>query len=274
MANRVWQHLFGKGLVQSVDNFGVTGDTPSHPELFDHLARRFIAQGWSVKKLVRAIVLTRTYQLSSETSEANFAVDPANRLLWRHAPRRLDAEEIRDATLAASGKLDQTRPEASPTKNLKVVEMPNNGPIARGIIEKARASQHRSLYLPLLRGVSPTSLEVFDFAEQGMVTGQRDTTTVAIHALYLLNDPFVRRQALNLADRVLSTDDLDDQARVDLAYRLALGRAATPTEIERTRSYLDDFEAALAQQPVAEAGRPGPGDESRPRGFAGCSGSA
>jgi Protein of unknown function (DUF1553)/Protein of unknown function (DUF1549)/Planctomycete cytochrome C len=248
MANRVWQHLFGKGLVQSVDNFGVTGDTPSHPELLDHLAHRFVAEGWSVKKLVRAIVLTHAYQLGSETSEPNFAVDPANRLIWRHSPRRLDAEEIRDAALAASGKLDRTRPESSPARDLRVVELPNNGPIARGIIEKGRASTHRSLYLPLLRGVTPTSLEVFDFAEQGMVTGQRDTTTVATQALYLLNDPFVRRQSLNLAERVLGQNELDDAARVDLAYRLAVGRPATPTEIERTRAYTADFEATLGQQ--------------------------
>jgi cytochrome c553 len=244
MVNRVWQHLFDQGLVQSVDNFGVTGDVPSHPELLDHLARRFVDEGWSVKKLVRAVVLSRSYQLGSETSASNFAVDPANRLVWRHAPRRLDAEEIRDATLAASGKLNRDRPEASPAKDLKVVELPNNGPIARGIVEKGRASTHRSLYLPLLRGLTPTSLEVFDFAEQGMVTGHRDRTTVATQSLYLLNDPFVRRQALNLAERVLDRGDLDDAGRVDLAYRLTLGRTPSAEEIQRTRSYLTDFESA------------------------------
>jgi cytochrome c553 len=248
MANRVWQHLFGEGLVQSVDNFGVTGDTPSHPELLDHLAHRFVAEGWSVKKLIRAVVLTRAYRLGSETSETNFAVDPANRLVWRHAPRRLEAEEIRDAALAASGKLDRTRPEASPAKDLKVVELPNNGTIARGIIEKAQTSKHRSLYLPLLRGITPTSLEVFDFAEQGMVTGRRDTTTVATQALYLLNDPFVRRQSLNLAERVLDQPGRDDASKVDLAYRLTLGRSATPTEIERVQAYVAEFEAEFARQ--------------------------
>ena len=171
MANRAWQHLFDRGLVKTVDNFGVTGDLPSHPELLDHLAARFVADGWSIKRLVRAIVLTRSYQLGSGSCEANTAVDPDNRLVWRHAPRRLAAEEIRDATLAASGQLDRARPGGSPAQDLKVVELPNNGPVARGLIEKAGASRHRSLYLPLLRGLTPTSLEVFDFAEQGMVTG-------------------------------------------------------------------------------------------------------
>jgi hypothetical protein len=268
MANRVWQHLFDRGLVQSVDNFGVTGDVPSHPELLDHMARRFVAEGWSVKKLVRTVVLTRTYRLGSETSTANFAADPANRLLWRHAPRRLDAEEIRDATLAASGKLDRGRPEGSPARALKVQELPNNGPIARGLVEKARASTHRSLYLPLLRGLTPTSLEVFDFAEQGMVTGRRDTTTVATQSLYLLNDPFVRRQALELAERVLAKGDLDDAGRVDLAYGLTLGRSPTPAEVERTRGYLAEFESASSgvpdespEQPVIVVA-PKPADEA------------
>ena len=247
MVNRAWQHLFDQGLVKSVDNFGVTGDVPSHPELLDHLARRFVGEGWSVKKLVRSIVLTRAYRLGSETSEVNFAVDPANRLVWRHAPRRLDAEEIRDASLAAAGKLDRSRPEASPAKDLRVQELPNNGPVARGLVEKGRASTHRSLYLPLLRGLTPTSLEVFDFAEQGMVTGHRDTTTVATQALYLLNDPFVRRQALNLAERVLDRGELDDAGRVNLAYRLTLGRSPTPEEVWRTRGYLADFESAAAE---------------------------
>ena len=249
MVNRVWQHLFDRGLVQSVDNFGVTGDVPSHPELLDHLAKRFVSDGWSVKKLVRAIVLTRAYRLGSEAAEANFAVDPDNRLVWRHSPRRLDAEEIRDATLAASGKLDRARPEASPARDLKVMELPNNGPVARGIIEKGRASTHRSLYLPMLRGLTPTSLEVFDFAEQGMVTGHRDTTTVATQALYLLNDPFVRRQALDLAGRVLDQEEPDDDARVDLAYRLTLGRSPTAAEVERTKGFLADFESAVRESP-------------------------
>ncbi len=254
MANRVWQHLFDRGLVRSVDNFGVTGDVPSHPDLLDHLARRFADEGWSVKKLVRTIVLSRAYGLSSEASESNVAADPANRLVWRHAPRRLSAEEIRDATLATAGTLDRTRPEASPAKDLRVMELPNNGPLARTLGERAAHSAHRSIYLPLLRGLTPRSLEVFDFAEQGMVTGSRDTTTVATQALYLLNDPFVRRHSLNLAERLLSRTDLDDAGRVELAYRLALGRSPSGSEIERATAYLSDFEPAarevLASSPV------------------------
>ncbi len=244
MVNRVWRHLFGQGLVTTVDNFGVMGDRPSHPELLDYLAAEFIRDGWSVKAIVRRVVLSRTYRLGSEASEKNLTVDPTNRLVWRHAPRRLVAEEIRDASLAATGELDPHRPEKSLARGLRVVEMPNNGPLARRILAEAAASKHRSLYLPLLRGITPRSLEVFDFAEQGMVTGSRDTTTVATQALYLLNDPFVRRRALNLAERLLRRTDLDDEARVDLAYRLTLGREATAAEVRRTSGYLADYESA------------------------------
>ena len=247
MANRVWQHLFGQGLVLSVDNFGVTGDSPSHPELLDHLAQRFIRDGWSIKKLVRAIVLTRTYQLGSQASANNVAIDPANRLVWRHSPRRLDAEEIRDATLAAAGTLNLSRPEASLAKDFKVVELRNNGPEAQRLMSGAVSSTQRSVYLPLVRNITPTSSEVFDFASQGMVTGSRDTTTVATQALYLLNDPFVRQQSQAFAERLLKQADLSDPARVDLAYQLATGRAATTAEIERATKYLSDYTTAARE---------------------------
>ena len=131
IVNRIWQHLFHQGIVTSVDNFGVNGDRPSHPELLDYLARQFVQGGWSVKKLVRMVVLSHSYRLSAESSPANIAVDPANRLVWRHSPRRLEAEEIRDAMLAVSGKLNLARPEASPAKILKVIEMQNNGAEAK-----------------------------------------------------------------------------------------------------------------------------------------------
>ena len=241
LVNRVWHHLFGQGLVASVDNFGVTGTAPSHPELLDHLATQFMHEGWSIKKLVRKLVLSRAYQLSSTTTPALVAADPGNRLVWRHSPRRLAAEEIRDAMLLAGGKLDRSRPATSTSHELKVVELPNNGPLAKKLVDEAGMSLHRSVYLPLVRGITPRSLEVFDFAEQGLVTGSRDNTTVATQALYLLNDPFVRLQAQTLAERMLKLADLDDAARVHLAYRLTLSRAATMPEIARAERYLADF---------------------------------
>jgi hypothetical protein len=255
MANRVWGHLFGRAIVSSVDNFGTTGDVPSNPQLLDHLASSLIRQNWSIKALVRQLVLSRTYQLSSEASASAVALDPSNKLYWRHSPRRLEAEELRDAMLAASGQLDRGRPQASPAKDLKVVELPNNGPLARKLGEQAADSRHRSLYLPLLRGLTPTSLEVFDFAEQGMVTGARDSTTVAPQALFLLNDPLVRRLSLNLADELLARTDLSDSARVDLAYRRTLSRPALPSEIDRAAGYVADFEQSSSTWLARQAER-------------------
>lgn len=257
IVNRIWQHLFGQGLVTTVDNFGVTGDVPSHPELLDTLAARFVREGWSIKKFVRAVVLSRAYRLGPDAPAANMTADPANRLVWRHSPRRLDAEEIRDSMLAVSGKLDRTPAVASLGKEFKVIELRNNGPEARRLEEQARVSLHRSVYLPLLRGLTPRSLEVFDFAEQGMVTGSRDTTTVAPQALYLLNDPFVREQARALAERLFLRTDLDDAGRIHVAYRLALGRTPTTKEIARATSFLSGYEGGYRQiLAAAESAKP------------------
>ena len=253
IVNRIWQHLFQQGLVTSVDNFGVSGDRPSHPELLDYLAREFVQGGWSVKKLVRTIVLSHTYRLSADGSAANLAVDPANRLVWRHTPRRLDAEEIRDAMLATAGKLKRTRPEASPASRFKVIEIGNTSPEAKRLHEAALASEHRSLFLPLVRGITPRALEVFDFAEQGMVTGSRDSTTVPTQALYLLNDPFVRMQGRNFASRLLSNAEQSDPDRVQQAYQFAFNRPATEIEVGRVLSYLEEFTEMIreTQEPVS-----------------------
>lgn len=245
LVNRVWHHLFDRGLVSSVDNFGTTGDRPSHPELLDHLAARFRQDGWSVKKLVRAIVLSRTYRAGAEAIAADVAVDPANRYLWRHTPRRLDAEELRDAALAIAGKLNRKRPTASPASELKVIELPNNGALAKQLAMAARAADYRSVYLPLVRDVTPISLEVFDFAQQATVTGSRDVTTVAPQALYSLNDPFIAGQSHALATRLLTDTKLDDPQRITAAYRAVLGRPATEQDRARVKSFLADYEASV-----------------------------
>jgi cytochrome c553 len=243
IANRVWQHLFGQGIVRTVDNFGVLGDTPSHQELLDYLANRLIWDRWSVKKLVRAIVLTRAYQLGSAAGAPQRASDPTNRLIWRHAPRRLDAEEIRDAMLAAAGRLNLNRPAGSAAMRLKMIEIPDSGPEARAIRDRADRSTNRSVYLPLLRGVSPRTLEAFDPVEQGLVTGTRDATTTPRQALYLLNSPFVRRQALAMAELLLATQGCTDTERIRQAYRITLGRSPGNKEIERAQTFLDEYEA-------------------------------
>jgi hypothetical protein len=252
IVNRVWQHLFGQGIVATVDNFGVTGDRPSHPELLDHLASQFIRDEWSIKKLVRTIVLSRAYRLSSEAPESYKEIDPANRLVWRHSPRRLEAEEIRDAMLASAGRLQLNPPSGSAAQELKMIEMADNGPEARKIIEQADGSVYRSVYLPLLRGITPKSLEAFDPVSQTLVTGQRDSTTVPTQALYLLNSAFVRRQSLALADRLLAEPDSRPASHIRQAYLLILGRTPTKKEVARADKFLAEYAAAFSNLPPAQ----------------------
>jgi hypothetical protein len=250
IVNRVWAHLFGRGLVGTVDNFGVTGDVPSHPELLDHLASRFLRDGWSVKKLVRTLVLTRAYQLSSEATAAHRQADPANRLVWRHSPRRLDAEEIRDAMLAAAGTLNRNQPAGSPVQQLRMIEMGDNGPEAAAIHSQADRSLSRSVYLPLIRGLTPRALEAFDPVDQTLVSGSRDATTVPGQALYLLNSSFVRRQALALADRLLTRKESTDHDVIDIAYRRTLGRSPNAAEVRRAQVFLQEYESAARDSRV------------------------
>ena len=198
MVNRMWRWLFGRGIVATVDNFGAMGEKPTHPELLDHLAIRFVENGWSIKKMVREIVLSRTYQLASQNAPQNFAADPDNTLFWRMNTRSLDAESLRDAMLAVSGKLDLYPPEGSP-----VCRTADQG--RQGLIQTLMATQqptnYRSVYLPIVRDVLPESLALFDFANPALVTGDRETTNVPSQSLYLLNnaqvvalsDAFARR---------------------------------------------------------------------------------
>ncbi|MES2921837.1 MAG: DUF1553 domain-containing protein [Verrucomicrobiota bacterium] len=251
--NRIWQHLFGEGIVTTVDNFGVNGDAPSHPELLDHLANRFIDQGWSVKTLVRELVLTRAYRMSSESTPAQVEADPANRLVWRHSPRRMEAEEVRDSILAVSGRLQTARPDEAAVQNLRMVEIRDNGKEAADVLKASNQSLHRSLYLPLLRGVVPKSLEAFDPVTQSLVTGRRDATTVPTQALFMLNSTFVLEQSLALAENVVADPAKSAEQAIAGLYLRALGREATPSEIERDRQFLHDF-AADYQGPVTTVG--------------------
>ena len=248
MVNRIWQHLFGQGLVRTPDNFGATGEKPSHPELLDTLAVQFMqpagdaqGMGWSVKKLIRALVLSRTYQLGGELDQQQFAIDPDNVFLWRAAPRRLDAEAIRDAMLAASGQLDLRPPNGSIIANI------GDGYIGRGIrpetFSKARAN-YRSVYLPIVRDFVPDVLDIFDFAEPSLVVAVRDATNVPSQALFLMNNDFVREQAAAMARRIRTTS-VACAEQIPLAYRLTLSREPTAAERVRAENYLIDEARAL-----------------------------
>ncbi|HEY7428028.1 MAG TPA: DUF1553 domain-containing protein [Gemmataceae bacterium] len=238
LVNRIWHHLFGAGIVRTVDNFGLTGERPSHPELLDHLAVRFMARGWSVKALVREIVLSRTYRQASLYEEKAFRVDPDNRLLWRMTPRRLDAEAMRDAMLAVSGELDTTRPLGS-----LVGRQIGDRPISLiGLDARLPAdldgSRHRSVYLPVIRDRLPDVLDLFDFAEPSLVTGQRDVTNVPVQALYLMNSSFVQTRSQAFADRLLREDDKDDK-RIRRAFLLCFGRVPNVAEAKTIAAYFE-----------------------------------
>lgn len=245
--NRVWQHLFGVGIVSTVDNFGSMGDQPANPALLDYLAQDFLHNGWSTKKLVREILLSRAYRLGSDVPAGYREIDPADHLVWRHAPRRLEAEEVRDSLLASSGQLDLDHPRGSPAMALRMIEIRDDGPAVTSILASADRSQFRSVYLPLLRGETPRAIAAFDPVVQTLVTGQRDATTVPTQSLFMLNSPFVRRQALILAGSLLTAEYSSDDARIREVYQRVLGRDPKPQEAAKVKTFVAQYSATWRQ---------------------------
>jgi hypothetical protein len=294
MVNRIWQKLFGTGIVPTPDDFGSTGEAPTHPELLDYLASSFVKNGWSTKQLIREIVLSRVYQLSSENSQLNAKSDPDNRWVWRHSPKRLEAEAIRDAMLHAAGELRLERPVGSavarygaarPTLLASIIsgdkayrtaamqmetQTQNQRRRAFGgfrervgssVLDRRAAGSyrqleefgiyvtaetafpernHRSIYLPVIRGQVNESLSAFDFPDPGLVTGQRDTTTVAPQSLYLLNDTFVIEQAGKTAKR-LGDYATTDREGIEVAFQWTLGRKPKSNETSAAMKFFRDW---------------------------------
>ncbi len=237
IVNRIWKHLFGAGLVSSVDNFGTTGASPSHPELLDHLAMQFVENGWSIKQLVREMVLSRTYRQSSDDNEAAFLQDPDNRWLWRASKRRLEAEAIRDAMLVVSGELDESRPVGSLVGRVIMDKPISLIGLDKRLPTDLDGSLHRSVYLPVIRDRLPDVLDLFDFAEPSQVTGDRETTNVPTQALFLMNSPFVQDRAVAFADRLKSQADNSKQ-RVRLAFQWCYNREPDQDEEQRSLEFL------------------------------------
>ncbi len=255
--NRVWHAVFGAGIVRSLDNFGVRGDRPSHPELLDYLAARFVEEGWSVKKLVRELVLSRTFRMASPANRAALEADPENRLLWRMNRQRLSGEEIRDAMLAISGQLDEGR--GGPGLAL---ELPGNlKPFEPTFIdEKMRLREavknRRTVYLPVLRKSQLDSLDMlnlFGFPDANQINGQRAATNVPTQALYLMNSPFYHEQSKALARLTEERDGLYDRARVaELIWRV-YNRRAAEEEIRQGLDFVYELERTLRRQPKPPA---------------------
>ena len=259
LANRVWQHHFGTGLVPTPDDFGFTGLPPSHPELLDHLASELVAGGWRLKALHRHIMTSRAYRMSSRGRAAS--KDAANRLVWRQNLRRLDAEAIRDSILAISGRLNLARggPSVFPTLPHEVHTTQDSA--GKGWQDSPPAEQdRRSVYLVVKRALKVPLLECFDAANGTAPTGQRPSTTVAPQALMLLNDPWIQDQAAAFADRVAREAGPDPERQIARAFSLALQRRPSPPERRAARSLLKDQAALVA------AGREfDPGTDARHR---------
>ena len=238
--NRLWRHLFGYGLVRTVDNFGRLGDAPSHAALLDYLAGAFVDTGYSVKQLVRRLVLARTYQMSSQASPAALETDPSNRLLQHANLRRLDAEAIRDSMLSVSGRLDSTMYGPSVSVHYVVLTVDlgntNNGPVD--------GEGRRSIYQEIRRNAHNPFLEVFDLPKPVTTRGQRDATNVPAQSLTLLNSPFVIGQAAEWGRRLAESEAGTVGGRLDHMFLKALARQ--PTAAERAR--MTDYLTAVASQ--------------------------
>lgn len=238
LVNRVWHHLFGRGLVPSVDNFGVLGQAPTHPELLDHLATRFVNDAWSTKRLIRTIMLSRAYQMSSALTDAKAEeADPKN-LLWRRTNiRRLEAEAIRDGLLAISGRLDGSNYGPSVPVHLTDFLQGRGRPTVNGPLD---GNGRRSIYLAIRRNFPSPMMQAFDLPTPFSTMGARNVSNVPAQALILMNDPFVIQQAELWAKRVLAEPRLTTVQRIELMYESAYGRAASEEEIGAALAFLDE----------------------------------
>ncbi len=282
--NRIWQKLFGEGLVRSVDYFGTRGETPSHPELLDHLASRFMQGGWSQKQLIRSLVLSRTYRLSSTNDAPKVAgtfhvpsaktnmlddpqdgdgtrsvpatvVDPDNRLLWRMNRQRLDAEVLRDQLLAVSGELKPSH--GGPALVLEEIE--NCGELKKAGVNppnythrKPRAGEEflRTIYLPVMRNNTNANDRVrsfFDFVNPAQIAGQRSQTVVPTQSLFVMNNDLFRKRAKTLADQLIA-ESPQPEARLNQLWLRVFNRPITLAERNDALAFLTQLDATLETQ--------------------------
>ncbi len=228
--NRVWYWLMGEGLVRSVDNFGTTGDAPTHPELLDYLTNRFIENGWSTKWLVRQIVLSDAYRQRAQRVAIESDPDPENRYLGRSHRKRLDAESIRDTMCMVSGEIDF---------QMHGRRIPNKLDSDYGYSHKGNC---RSIYVPAFRNSIPALLRAFDIADPNMVVGQRNRTTVSQQALVMLNDPWVQERAMNTAQRMINSPGTIRE-KLDRLGWVLWGRPFRDDELAAANELLNDTES-------------------------------
>jgi hypothetical protein len=234
IVNRIWQWHFSEGLVRTPNNFGIVGEPPTNPELLDYLARQLVERGWSIKAMHKLIMLSSAYQMSSKTSAETLKADGDNRLWSRFARRRLSVEEMRDSLLALDNTLDLTLGGE--------VSIPG-GRRGRANAEDFR---RRTVYVPVNRTNIPGMLTLFDFGDASQSWAKRGETNTAPQALYFMNNPFVHNRADAFAQFLLKDGGTSDPARVERAYRIALGRNPRPEELEAALEFIQAYPAKKA----------------------------
>jgi hypothetical protein len=231
MVNRIWEYHFGKGLVATPSDFGKRGKPPTHPELLDYLGTRFIESGWSIKAMHRLIMLSATYQLSSDGPAENAQIDVANDLHWKFDRQRLDAESIRDAILMASGDLDPAEAGGHPFPHPATWDWTQHKPF-----EALYDTNQRSVYLMVQRSQRHPYLSTFDGADPNVSMALRTTSITPLQSLYMMNSEFIHQHSKHFADRVIAAAP-DDSRRLKLAFELAFARPPTPEETRRALEY-------------------------------------
>ena len=241
IVNRIWRWHFGRGLVGTPDNFGKLGELPTHPQLLDWLAVRFVKDGWSIKSLHRMILSSATYQLSSQVEAPAARIDPENRLLGRATVRRLEAEAIRDALLSVSGQLDLEMGGS-------LLHVDNRQFLFDHTSKDGTTydSRRRSIYLPVIRNHLFDVFQLFDYADASVTNGNRTTSTVAPQALFMLNGDLVRSAMKALANRAVREGGVASRDQIRFLYMATLARQPRPEEIQQAQLFVEKFRAAAA----------------------------
>jgi hypothetical protein len=241
--NRIWHYHFGKGIVATTSDFGVRGAPPSHPELLDYLAARFVEDGWSFRKIHKLILMSETYQLASADVAANSAVDPQNIYLWRQNRQRLDAEQISDAIRFLSGTLDFSMGERHPFPNDRTYFFRQHEPFGGNY-----PNSRRAVYSMQQRVQKNPYLDLFDGSDGNLAMAERRSTTTSLQALYLMNSEFVTEQSKLIARKLPNSE---------VAFEAIFGRPAKASELEQSREFLarleKEYRAAGDAQPEASA---------------------
>ncbi len=243
LVNRIWLWVMGQGLVRTPDNFGTTGLPPTHPELLDWLSERFVAEGWSIKRLVKHIVMSSTYRQAStlpQRDDRRWEIDPDNRLWWRSDRKMVPAESIRDSVLAISGELNPVRFSSRIRTGTSSDYAYDHDPYIR------------SIYMPAFRNSIPELLEAFNFTDPSFVTGQRGRGIVAQQALLIFNHPWFSERTASAARRNASEVDGDTVCRIQHAFLQTLARQPTASELQSATAFVNSTQAAGSGADTAE----------------------